>query len=58
MLHGFVRLIRDYSEKLLPEWLIKRSLNEISNLLASTYSDFSLPEHTTLDRLEEPAFLM
>jgi len=55
---GFVRLMRDFPEKLQPEWLVKRSLNEISHLLASTFSDSGLPEHTTFDRLEERAFLM
>lgn len=55
---GFVRLMRDYPENLRPEWLAKQSLNEISHLLASTFSDSALPGHTTLDRLEERAFLM
>lgn len=55
---GFVRLMRNASEKLHPEWLQKQSINEISNFLASTFSDSGSAEHTTLDRLEERAFLM
>jgi hypothetical protein len=55
---GFVRLMREAPEKLHPEWIQKQSIIEISDLLAGLFSDSGLPEHTTLDRLEERAFLM
>lgn len=55
---GFVWLMSNAPEKLHPEWIKKQSITEISKLLAGIFSDSGIPEHTTLDRLEERAFLM
>ncbi|MGM0567051.1 MAG: queuosine salvage family protein [Bacteroidota bacterium] len=55
---GFVRLMLEEPDSLTPKKIKQRSVKEISNWLAESFSDSGNPKDTTLDRLEERAYLL
>jgi hypothetical protein len=56
--HGFLRMVKDDSRLLQPNYLVDAAADEVARGLASYFSETGRPEDTTLDRLPERVLLM